>query len=335
MILLAKGWRPYFKAYWLSVSFFLALSVQALVGFDTKYYEEAGQFAKKLGLKAHWHKMGEEMELLGGQSNIKFNGDKKDSFINGTKVWLCNTTHVKGHSLYIHKKDIENTLLPILAPQTIKGNLKVAHIVIDPGHGKNDIGAENKELNIKEKDLALDVAKRLKSILIKEGYQVDLTRTKDEFLERRARAEIANQKKADLFLSIHFNAAGFSAAKGIETFALSNTGQPSTGCKLEDEDHEIFPGNNQDAANVLLAYCVQSTLHNELKIRDRGIKRARFKVLKWLNCPGILIEGGFITNPEESLMLADPLYRQSLAQAIALGVKKYQKTLDWIASQQK
>lgn len=327
-----QGKNCYLKIlFWFFSCWILITSVQAHVVIDNKHYEEAGLFAKRLGLRARWIKMGEKMELAGGNTLIIFNGDKRDVTINGTKVWLGNITRVKGSALYINRKDIDNTLLPILNPQITKNNLQLFRIVIDPGHGKEDFGAESKELHIKEKDLALDVAKRLKVLLTQEGYQVDLTRSTDEFIEKRERAEIANQKKADLFLSIHFNAAGSPIAKGIETFALSNIGQLSTGdTKLQEEDLDTFPGNTQDSSNMLLAFCVQSALHRELQANDRGVKRARFKVLKWLNCPGILIEGGFITSPEESRLLADPLHRQNLAQAIALGIRKYHRTLEWI-----
>lgn len=308
--------------------FCLVISGHSELIIEDKPYENIALYARKMGYQVKWLKLGEEMELVGPQNTAILKGDHRDFEFNGTKIWFGDATRVKANKLYISKKDYINTLRPLLLPQ-VGGIPKTKKIVIDPGHGDKDEGTVNKKYNLKEKDLALDVAIRVRNLLRKNGFSVDLTRTKDIGIEKGERAFMANRMGADMFVSIHFNAAGNETASGIETFALSIPGQPSTaGYKLESGDDEVFPGNKHNSWNALLGYSLQSALHGDLGARDRGVRRARFKVLKWLECPGALIECGFLSNEEESFKLSHPEYRQKLAASICKGIVKYQRVVE-------
>ena len=160
-------------------------------------------------------------------------------------------------------------------------------IVIDAGHGGKDSGACNESHAQQEKQLTLDVASRLKRMLEQVGYEVIMTRTSDVYIPLDQRPAMANRADADLFLSLHFNAAASSAAQGFETFALTPQYQASSKySRPSTRDNTRYQGNAQDPWNTLAAYHVQRALVRRLGGPDRGLKRARFLVLKHLDCPG-------------------------------------------------
>ena len=139
---------------------------------------------------------------------------------------------------------------------------------------------------------------------------------------------MANGARANMFLSIHCNAAANSSVSGVETFAMTPRWAPSTsGKKLSRSDGTAHPGNANDGWNQLLAYYIQRSLAAATKRPDRGVKRARFAVLRDLKMPGALIECGFITNPSEARSLGSAAYRQKIAEAVASAVYQYHKTL--------
>jgi len=171
----------------------------------------------------------------------------------------------------------------------------------------------------------IDTAARLKLLLEKQGIEVLFTRTKDVFVELEDRSAMAARLRADLFISLHYNAgpAGDTTADGIETYCLTPAGQRSTNAGKARSTTAAEPGNRFDAANILLAWSVQRRLVKATGADDRGVRRARFAVLKDLTCPGVLIEGGFMSSRREGALIADPAYRQKLAEAMAAGVADY------------
>lgn len=172
-------------------------------------------------------------------------------------------------------------------------------IVLDAGHGGKDPGAVNG--SHQEKVYALDIVKRLGKILSGRGVNVLYTREDDTYPTLRDRTDYANEVNADYFISIHLNSAANSTAKGIETLIYGN-------------------GGNAEA----LAEKVQASLINATDAINRGVKvRTNLAVLKNTNMPAILVETGFISNPEEVKKLATEQYREILAKAIADGVSEY------------
>jgi len=292
-------------------------------------YVDLREVAGTFGMKSKWLEKGTSVRLESEWTRMDFTEHRRDCLINGIKVHLGNPIYKRGGNLYLSQRDLENTLKPILTPQVFNPVPKLYRIVLDPGHGGKDPGARNAGLKLEERYLALDLAKRLKRILQSLGYEVILTREDDRFLGLSERAARANRLKADLFLSLHFNAAGSSRVSGVETFVFTPPFQPSSSrANLHSSDRRVYPGNKYNAWNTLLGYYVQKSLVDASPYPDRGLKRARFTVLRDIEIPGILIEGGFVSHSREGRDVGSPAYRQKLARAIANGVLTYQKTLN-------
>lgn len=190
-------------------------------------------------------------------------------------------------------------------------------IALDPGHGggngkQGDPGATS-PINIDRKDLlyteeddiAYDIALKTQSLLIVAGFPAFLTRRPNQFISLRERCELANKMKANIFVSIHINAAGSPQARGIETFSYRNS---TKGSALRDVVHQkVMDAVDRD------------------KWVNRGLKEAGFYVLKHTQMPAALIECGFVTNVHDEIRLNDPEVRQQFAKGIAQGVIQYMK----------
>lgn len=295
-------------------------------------YYSLPEIASKLKLKLVLNSS-EEGVLSTPGTQLYFLKGKRYATLNNTQIWLGHPILFHKNNLYIAETDFSKAIGPVLAPNNYSIPPKLFHIVIDAGHGGSDEGASNIEYGLKEKDLTLDLSFRLMHELEQMGYKVTLTRNNDSYLPLKDRPNLANNKKADLFLSIHFNSVenGKPSVRGIETYVLTLQNHPSTSShKPTNEDKVSLIGNENDVWNALLGYHIQSSLTGNLNNIDRGVRRARFAVLKTLNCPGALIEAGFLSHNDECQNIASPAYRQKIAQAIASGVLAYQKILNRI-----
>ncbi len=198
-------------------------------------------------------------------------------------------------------------------------------MVIDAGHGGVDTGTQNKAHRLDEKVFALDVALRLQALLGDERWRVLQTRTEDRFVPLGERAEFANKEKADLFVSIHFNAvANNSTVRGTETYVLTPRFQRSTSsltASAEDKVEQV--GNRHDAWSAVLGHRMHRELLSRLKTDDRGLKRARFAVLRLVDCPAVLIEAGYLSNDDEARRIADEDYREEIARALHAAILAY------------
>lgn len=220
--------------------------------------------------------------------------------------------------------------------------LKVGRIVIDPGHGGQDFGTSS-ATGLHEKELVLDVSKRLAKLLRENlGAEVILTRGDDAFVSLEQRTQMANEKKADLFISVHANSSPAHSASGIETFYLNFAASPGALDVASRENassrknvHELTDLLQKIALNAKLdesrefATKVQNALVvGDSRIRNRGVKRAPFIVLIGADMPAILTEIGFVSNPAEEENLRRPNYRQKLAEQIFNGVASYAGSLN-------
>ncbi len=285
--------------------------------------------AEYFGMKHTWAVRGQKLALSSDWTRLEFDSDRRYFLMNGRKVYLGFAITRHRSDLYLSRTDFEKTLKPLLTPQAFTPVPKLFRIVIDPGHGGKDPGTQNSKKGLKEKTVVLDISKRLQTILKKQGYDVILTRQSDQFIDLARRPALANSKKADLFISVHANAAGSSQVKGVETFIFTLQNQPSSrNSGLQTADRRAYPGNRYDPWNALIGFYVQRQAVKDLMATDRGLKRARMAVLKTLNCPGLLVETGFFTNSAEAGKLQTPAYRQKIAQSIANGILQYQKTLN-------
>lgn len=319
--------RTFFlKLFAASIFLSAAQSAQALVVKGTNYVS-LSELGKRFGMSIKTVEARKSQRLYNKWASLTFEIHRRDVLLNGNKIWLgFPVVEYKG-MLYIASADVSDTLVPILYPKATKYMPSLRTIVIDAGHGGKDKGAISKSYGLYEKDLTLDIALRLAKILRLKGYKIYLTRSSDKFLELQDRPSYANKLKADMFLSIHINAAGASAS-GIETFSLTPSGQNSTNASGKTiADKRKFIGNSNDDWNTLLAHYIQKDMVSGLSAEDRGSKRARFVVLQDTKMPAALIECGFISNNSDIRKLSSPVYRQKLANAIANGVFRYANTL--------
>lgn len=225
----------------------------------------------------------------------------------------------------IARVDVEKIILPLLLPRkTVSKAAKI--IVIDPGHGGKADGTQNKRLGIKEKDLTLKTARMLEENLKRLGYVVFLTRNQDIDLTLEQRSKFANQKKADLFLSLHYNSAPSLQAQGIETFAYSFYGHPSIDGNCKNDKRVAV--HKFDGANTYLAWCLQKKLCQELGANDRGVRRGRMAVLGGLDCPGVLVECGFLSHDGEASKLKTEAYQKRLINAISHAIQCFKNNIN-------
>lgn len=223
--------------------------------------------------------------------------------------------------------------------------LKVGRIVLDPGHGGHDTGTIGPE-GLREKDLVLDVAKRLGALIEERlGSEVIYTRSDDVFVPLERRTEIANEAKADLFLSIHANSSTLRSAAGVETYYLNfttsraalevaareNAGSQKTIYELQDLLEKIALKDKVEESREF-ATRVQTALFSvsakgDPRAKDRGIKKAPFVVLIGASMPSVLSEIGFISNAHDESIMKRPEYRERLAEALYKGLAGYANTL--------
>lgn len=267
------------------------------------------------------HRVGNDLTMNGGVRSLRGALGSNEFYINNLKFILSYPIEeVDGH-LIISRMDLTKVIEPVLRPSRIKGAELVDTIILDPGHGGHDNGATSSWGN--EKTYTLDVAMRARDLLQQMGFKVYMTRQSDVFIPLEDRVRYANQFSNALFISIHFNSGG-SAASGLETYTLAPRGVPSMaadGPRLSDL--EPCPGNIRDAENMALATATHASLVYRSQLYDRGIKRARFVVIRDITIPGVLVEGGFLSNPEDSRKIASTAYRQQMAQCIANAVHNY------------
>ena len=221
---------------------------------------------------------------------------------------------------FVHMLDVKKTLEPLARGSGMSFVKTNPTIVIDPGHGGQDSGTKSVLGYRYEKEFTLDWARRLGALLATNGWQVFLTRKSDMDMSLSNRIAFAEAHKADVFLSLHFNsAAPNNQQAGLETYSVTPTGMPSTVTRGYHDDLALaFPNNAFDAQNLQVALQVHRALLQVNGRHDRGVRRARYlSVLRGQTRPAILIEGGYLSNPLEARRIADPAYRQKLAEAVA------------------
>lgn len=240
-------------------------------------------------------------------------------WINGVKVWLNFSTEGSGASCKISAADFNKNIDPILRSAGYLKREMPRIIVLDPGHGGKDPGTSGPS-KLQEKTVVLDIAKRTQKLLESRGFTVYLTRTGDTYPELSERTAFAARVKADLFVSIHVNAADASVS-GIETFVTTLEGARNT--SGEETDKEAYLNNRFDASNSLLGYLLQNNLIKVTERSDRGLKRARYSVIRNAPCPAALVECGFLSNSAEEELLNSAAYRHKLAVGIGNAVLGY------------
>ncbi len=241
-------------------------------------------------------------------------------YVNNIKFNLSFPVIESGGLALLSIVDLAKLVDPVVRPSYIKKPITFDTVVIDPGHGAHDSGA--KGVMGYEKHYALDIGLKLEKALQARGFKTLMTRRTDVFLTLGQRVDIANRQSKAIFVSVHLNSSGSRTASGIETYALAPQGTRSTNGNSSPWNSPLN-GNTRDAENIALATSVHAHAINDLKTIDRGIKRARFNVLRGINKPAILFEAGFITNNTEGKLIHDEAYRQRVADSIANAIVKF------------
>lgn len=256
---------------------------------------------------------------------------------------------------YKFKEQVLDTLFKEAVPgrKIVSPLSKIRSVVIDPGHGGNDPGAIGRS-GLREKDVNLDIAKRLSRLLRNEGIEVLMTRSTDKFIPLDRRVEIANNSGADLFISVHANANRVRSLSGLEiyyvapsvsdskraytaaryaTLNLGNAYFASDSLDLKATVWDmIYTFNRAESINLSRSIC--NVMENNQDVQVLGIKGGRFEVLRGVRMPAVLIETGFLSNSKEERMLKNSYYRQKISEGILQGLEEYAKeaTLTELAS---
>jgi N-acetylmuramoyl-L-alanine amidase len=292
-------------------------------------YLSVDNIAKFYGLLGNVDSTGKSVVLNNGRNQLQVTLDSREAIVNGVRNWLCFPVIAHDNKFLVSRIDLAKTIEPQLRPQMIQRSGKIQTVVLDPGHGGYDKGAASTFGN--EKTYTLDVARQLRPMLQAKGFKVVMTRETDVFIPLEVRARIANATKDSIFVSIHFNATGSNpAATGFEIFSLTPRGAPST----NDESLALHFVNMQAGSPVeaqsleLSTVVYHSMCGHFLEEFDRGIKRARFAVLRRSNIPAILVEGGFLSETGDAKRIADTEWRKKLAESISIGVEGYRDLVE-------
>ncbi len=230
-------------------------------------------------------------------------------------------------------------------PPSAGFSTRVRTIVVDAGHGGHDPGATGR-MGLREKTVTLDVAQRLRDLLVRDGFRVVMTRSDDRFIPLYGRTAIANRAEADLFISIHANASRSRTADGFEAYYLSEATDDHARALEAAENADLPDGLGESVPNdahailwdllytehrvessELASYICRGMSGSSLASKSRGIKSARFAVLKGTRMPAVLVEIGFLSHPGEESRMRNPEYRQRIAGGIRRGVLTFRDEL--------
>jgi N-acetylmuramoyl-L-alanine amidase len=293
----------------------------------SRTYVRLNDWAQANSFAVRWLERNRTLQLSNRTARLVFNVDPRRDlrrlWINGVQVWLALPLLNRNGTISISQLDLDATLRPALSRPTGRFST-VKTICLDPGHGGKDpgfrVGANE------EQRYTLLLAREVREQLRRAGFNVFLTRNADIFVSREARPEMARRGGADLFVSLHFNATetGRNEVKGVEVYCCTPAGATSFNAGGEGDTRWVT-GNRCDENNLRLAYQMQKSLVNGLPAADRGVKRARFQVLREATMPAILIEGGFMSHPAEGKKIYDAAYRERMAGAIVEGILAYKR----------
>jgi len=288
-------------------------------------YLSVDNISRFYGFPAGVAAAGEKSQLDAVKNPLEFVSGSREAMINGARSWLCFPLIEQDGKYLVSRTDVAKTIEPLVRPHRVPNVGKVDTVVLDPGHGGHDKGQVSRYGA--EKEFALDVARKLRPLLQAKGLRVIMTREGDYFVPLEVRAKIANAARNSIFVSIHFNATNDNPnATGFEIFSFTPRGAPSTSdSAVALSSFNMQPGSEVDAQSMALSACIYHSLLGHIAEYDRGIKRARFAVLRLTKVPAVLIEGGFLTERGECKLISNKDWRGKLAAAIGVGIENYRE----------
>jgi N-acetylmuramoyl-L-alanine amidase len=301
-----------------------AFKKTSLLGKD---YVPITQWAHAGHFRLQWIITDRQFRATNNTTRMTFEIDSRRARINGVNFVLSLPVLQENGTVYISETDLRNTVHPVLFPESNPTNVVIKTVCLDPGHGGRDPG--NLEGSREEKKYTLLLAAEVERLLKESGIKVISTRQREtQTVELDDRPKIANQNDADLFVSLHYNAAANKNVEGTEIYCLTPAGTSSSNSDVGKSPAPSYPSHAHNAKSVLLAYEVQKSLVQKVGVEDRGVKRAQFVVLFNPNCAAILIEAGFMTSSVESKRIYDSEYRTRMARAIVDGILAYKKVVE-------
>jgi N-acetylmuramoyl-L-alanine amidase len=271
------------------------------------------------------------VSLRGDRRGIRAQAGTNEFSINGVRFFSDFPLLANENENLISVTDVAKIIEPVLRPNKISGAKKIDTVVLDAGHGGDDSGSSGNWGS--EKDYALDVALTAREHLLRGGFKVEMTRSRDQSVSLEQRVAFANGFPNGVFVSIHFNSS--SGGSGVESYALAPAGVPSNASSenhVSTDDTRWYQGNARDSANIALAAAVHASILSRVSVFDRGIRHARFHVLRDIKIPAVLVEAGFLSDPTEGAHIATAQYRQQLGRAIAQAVTSYNSAVNFQSS---
>lgn len=334
---------PYFK---------LDASLQkSLRSFDGAQYVPLVRVCDVYALDCKWDSFTGTATIQRKSNRVVLRAGSAAALVNGNMRKLDRPAVFSGGALFVPVSFVTKDLAPIIgtrpleiapAPETPR-RFFIRTIVLDPGHGGRDAGATGRRLKLREKDMALGLARKLKGILEESGIRVIMTRSDDTFIPLPKRAQMANRIGADLFVSVHLNASRSRLMRGFECYFLSNATDDNARALEAFEDSSLkteewaaaehskrldktlwdmtLTENRLESAELAGRIC--DSVEESLTMGNRGVRSARFYVLKYTRMPAVLVEAGYISNKYEELKLRESDFLDRIAEALARGILKY------------
>lgn len=294
-----------------------------------KDYVDLMRWGRQQQFDPHLNAPAGELTLSNRWARLYFKADSKRAEFDGGLISLSLPVRARNGSLHISQLDLDKTIRPLLKPTRLPPGKKVSVIAIGAGHGGKDPGKQVGKRQ--EKDYTLKLANELEQQLLAAGFKVVMIRRTDEFIDLLDRPALARRKGADVYISLHYNSfsgAGSETAKGVETYCLTPAGVSSTNDPEGRGGMPRMPANRFDSENILLAWEIQRAITGQTDLDDRGIRRARFLELTQMSMPAALVEGGFMTHPDDADSIINAEGRTRLAEAIRDGMLSYKRTVE-------
>jgi N-acetylmuramoyl-L-alanine amidase len=307
------------------------------------------------GLKYKWDPIVRTATITERSGTVVLRDGSDRILVNGSMRRIERPAVLSGGTLYVPVSFARTCIAPMaqgpaaVAPveappvQQRPKKFSINTIVLDTGHGGRDVGALGKRLQIQEKEVALSLSRKIKSILESRGIRVIMTRADDTFIPLEKRVDIANKSCADIFVSVHFNASRSKSLRGFECYYLSNATDDNARALEAFEDSSLKLSDGADAMRSSrldktlwdmtltenrmesgeLANYICKSVESSFIIKNRGVRTARFYVLKHTHIPAVLVEAGYLSNPSEEEMITRTRFIDTMAQSIASGILRY------------
>lgn len=323
------------------------VKVSPIVRHSVKAEPILKKLCEENNISLQWDSILQVASLQYAHNKAKVMVGSRIALLNNNVVIMSSPVEVKKSICYVGDDFKDKIIDPMIVDKNGLANYSLSYfkkVIIDAGHGGKDPGTIGKS-GLEEKKVTLDISKRVRKILKRNGLQVVMTRKKDEFVSLKNRTEISSRERADLFISIHANSSPAKSVHGLEVFTLKQLGRKE---RKEEQrvrnqktkyKHFSMVQNNRSLENILsdMMYVHKQAVSRDvamqtgkktakfIKAKNRGLKHARFFVLRNTLIPSILVEVGFLSNYREEKYLKSGAYRQKIAYGIARSILDYAK----------